>query len=78
MTTAELAAILRRKYDAPPSGKKTVEIHLFGIKYAEALKGVSVDEVVERAGISKNYATELRKMINVAPYVDVKQRPPGA
>jgi len=72
MSTAELADILRRNYNAPPSGKKTVEIHLFGIKYAAALKRVSIDEVVERAGISNTYGTELRKMVNLAPYVDVK------
>ena len=72
MKAHELARILKENYERPPSGKKTVEIHLFGIRHAAALTAVNIDEVVALAGLSKNYATEIRKGIALAPFVSVK------
>lgn len=69
MNASDLAKILKANYNSPPSGKKTVEIHLFGIRHANALKVISIDEVVALAGISKNYATEIRKGIALADFV---------
>ncbi len=68
MTVENLAAVLRAMYDDPSTGK-AVSIHLFGVRYADALDGVSLPEIVAMAGISHNYTTEIRKGINLAQYV---------
>ena len=69
MTTRELAKILRENYTRPPSGRKTVEIHLFGIRFAQQLRQVSILEVVEASGIPATYATEIAKGVALAEFV---------
>ncbi len=68
----ELAAELKRVYESPGNRVKVVEIHLFGIRHAPALEGVSLPGLLERAGISDSYKTELRKAMNLAPYLLAK------
>ena len=55
-------------YDDPATGK-AVSIHLFGIRYAEELGGMPIEEVVARAGLPKSYQTEVRKGMTLARYV---------
>mgnify|MGYP003644554707 CR=1 FL=1 len=68
MTIDEAAKTLKRMYDDPATGK-AVSVHLFGIRHAEELGGMNLKEVATRAGISENYATEIRKGITLAPFV---------
>ena len=51
------------------SGEKVVNIHLFGIKYAAQLRGMSVPEIAARADISPTYVTEIHKGMKLAKYV---------
>ncbi len=68
MKIEDAARALREMYDDPETGK-AVSIHLFGIRYAEELDGMSIDEVVARAGLPESYRTEVRKGITLARYV---------
>jgi len=68
----QLAAKLRSSYEQPGVAGKVAEIHLFGIRHAEALKGISLPALLERAGMSVKYRTEIRKGMNLAPYVTLK------
>ncbi|QPM91422.1 HTH-like domain-containing protein [Pseudooceanicola algae] len=68
MRLEDAAKALRAMYDDPATGK-AVSIHLFGIRYADSLKGMPLEEIVIRAGLPKSYQTEVRKGINLARHV---------
>ena len=68
----ELAQKLKAAYERPGAGGKVVEIHLFGIRHAERLKGVSLPNLLERAGMNESYKTEIRKGMNLAPFVSAR------
>jgi len=74
MTEKQLADKLREMYDKAPEGKQVVNIHLFGIMYADEIvgKGYSINNIVTKSGLSKTYGTEIRKAINLSEYVIVK------
>ena len=67
----ELGAILRRMYDDAPHGEKVANIHLFGIKYASAIRdaGLTAGEVVKSSGLRASYQAEVSKGMNLAKYV---------
>ena len=73
MGLQELADKLREMYDNAPEGEKVVQIHLFGIIYADALARFSPNAVVQRAGISSSYGAEVHKGRNLAKYVELKK-----
>jgi len=52
--------------------QKVVSIHLFGIRYSEQLRNISLPELVAKAGVHTPYATEIRKGMNLAKYVTLK------
>jgi hypothetical protein len=56
-------------------GDIVVTIHLFGIEYAAVLKGLDLNALAARAGISETYGTELRKGIRLADYVKITGKP---
>lgn len=68
MTIDEAAARLKAMYNDPATDK-AVSVHLFGVRYAREIDGMPLHEIAVRAGISKNYGTEIRKGINLAQYV---------
>lgn len=72
MTVEEAARVLRNVYDSPPGGRKSTAIHLFGIKYANELRSLSIREVVNRSGIP-DYVAEINKGRNLAEYVKLRQ-----
>ena len=72
MNVQELADELREMYDTAPRGEQVVMIHLFGVKYAAELNRVSLANVVNLAGLSRTYVTEVNKGRNLAKYVDLK------
>lgn len=73
MTIDEAARILADMYrKGSASNEKAVQIHLFGIKYADQIEGMSLPDLAGRAGIPETYKTELRKGMNLAKYVHLK------
>lgn len=72
MTVGEAAAVLRRMYRDAPRGEKTTSLHMFGIKHADDLAGLSIEEVVQKAGIPKSYHVEINKGRRLAKYVQIK------
>ena len=73
MTTDDAAKLLRDMYDNAPRGGKATATHLFGIRHAHEIDPTSLREPVRQAGWKPSYHTELRKMINLAEHVTLKQ-----
>ncbi|WP_347159411.1 HTH-like domain-containing protein [Pontibacter chitinilyticus] len=69
MTLRDLGQKLKEMYENAPRGEQVTMIHLFGVKFADSIKEVGVKEVIDEAGISSTYRTELNKAINLAKYV---------
>ena len=72
MIAQKLGEKLRAEYDAAPPKMKALTMHMFGIRYAQSLEGVSVSDVVEFSGLPNSYATEVRKGIRLSEYVVLK------
>ncbi|KSV61481.1 hypothetical protein N185_10680 [Sinorhizobium sp. GW3] len=68
MTIDEAAKNLREMYQDPTYGKVTA-VHLFGIRFANALDGMPLKDVAVRAGIAESYHAEIRKGISLARFV---------
>ncbi len=68
----EMAKELAGRYKSASQGEQVTEIHLFGIRHASALDGVSLPDLLARAGMPDSYKTEIRKGIRLAPYVSIK------
>lgn len=74
MTIDEAATILSREYlRGQASREQALSVHLFGIRYAKQLEGMPLREIVIRAQIPETYATELRKGVNLAKYVEIRR-----
>ena len=71
LTERDAAERLKRMYNNA-KGTKALQIHLFGIKYAEDLADLDVKAVVKAAGVPKSYPTEIRKMMKLARHVTLK------
>jgi hypothetical protein len=71
MTLNELGAKLSEMYYNAPKGDSVAMIHLFGIKYANEIKGCnySKKDIITQSGISTSYLTELSKGVKLAEYV---------
>ncbi len=48
-------------------------VYLFGMEYPEAPKGQNLKQICALADVSPNYAAELRKALELAPFVELKQ-----
>ncbi|WP_339847690.1 hypothetical protein MKY42_32185 [Paenibacillus sp. FSL W7-1088] len=75
MTVDELGEILNNMYRNAPDGDQVVNIHLFGVKYADIINrnDFSVKEIVIASGISLSYTTEVSKGIKLSKYVVTKE-----
>jgi hypothetical protein len=73
MTNQQLADELRLACEAAGKGERVVTIHLFGIRYADELKGRNLREIATLAGIPVDYGTELGKGVKLAGYVLLKK-----
>ena len=75
MTVRELAMRLKEMYENS-SNEKTTMIHLFGIMYAEEIKGCgsTPKEILKLANMPESYQTEISKGVRLSKYVDVKER----
>ena len=59
-------------YSGAPKGEMVLQIHLFGIKYADQLEGLSAQEIAKGATGNESYDTEINKGRNLAKYVKLK------
>lgn len=76
MSEYELGQILKEMYDKAPRGDQAAHIHLFGIKYAEALTNerLSKKGILKNAGLPESYQTEISKGVRLAKYVTIKEQ----
>ncbi len=74
MDVYELADRLRDMLSVVAHGERLMTINLFAIKYAEYMRedGFDFDLLLEEAGISENYKTEIYRGLRLSKYVDVK------
>jgi 5-methylcytosine-specific restriction protein B len=72
MTFEQAANHLKQMYNDAAKGEQALSVHLFGIKYAKDIDGMSTHEIAERAGLPRSYGTEIRKGVNLARYVELK------
>lgn len=73
MTIDEAAKTLAEAYrKGQATREQALSIHLFGIRYAREIGGMSLHDLVVRAEIPTTYKTELRKGINLAKYVEIR------
>ena len=72
MTADQAGRKLREMYDSAPEGEKAAHIHLFGIKYAEEVDGLTSNDIVRRAGLPISYGTEVAKGRKLSKYVHPK------
>ena len=72
MTEDEAVRILREMCEKAPRNEKGAYIHIFGIKYAQELAGLSISTVAERATGYKSYEVEINKGIRLAKYVRLR------
>lgn len=76
MTEKELGQILCNVYKNAPRNEVVLQIDLFGIEYAEAIRtsGCLIKDIVKSAEIKPSYATEISKGMKLADYVALKKR----
>ena len=72
MQIEEAGRILGEMYNSAPEGSKVVQVHLFGIKYGPQVTNISCTDLAAAAGLPSSYATEIRKGINLASFVSIK------
>lgn len=74
MTERELAQALRAMYQNAPLGDRVAAIHVFAIRYAAELERPDVNKatVLELAGMSNSYKTEISKGMRLARYVTLR------
>ena len=62
-------------YHQAEKGEQSMNIRLFGIKYANQIKAsnFSTCEIAEAAGLSRSYGTEISKGVKLSKYVQLKE-----
>lgn len=77
MVIKELAHLLDLYYDTGKNNKEIASMVIcFGIKYADVIreKGYSLEDIVQHSSINDSqYAIEIRKGMNLAKYVCLKE-----
>ena len=73
MTAAELAKIFRTRYHTAQKGYRVTSIHLFGIEFAEALRGHDIKDICVEADVSVSYVTEIYKGMRLSEFVDIRK-----
>ncbi len=65
MTEQQLIDILKKMYEEAANGQQVGYIHLFGIKYADKLKGKDLKKIARIATGKESYSTEISKGIKL-------------
>ncbi len=74
MKIDEAAMALKQMYlRGIATREQATQVHLFGIKFASELNGMPLKEIALRAEVPVSYATEIRKGINLARYVEFRK-----
>ena len=73
MTEAQLIEELKRSYHQADDRKVALGIHLFGIDFAQELKGHRIEDICVGADVPKSYGTEIRKGIRLSEFVERKK-----
>ncbi len=71
MQISKLAQILSERVAKAGPGERVTQIHLFGIEFASEI-GAAANQVVAESDIDNSYATEVRKGMRLARYVQLK------
>ena len=58
MKIQESAENLRQLYDGAAEREEVIPIHLFGIKFARQLGGLTNEDLVRRTGLPESYHSE--------------------
>jgi len=69
----DAAKILADIYRNAPHKEQALSIHLFGIKYADQIREMPSQTLAVMAGLGKSYGSEIRKGINLAKYVKLRE-----
>lgn len=74
MTLQQLGERLHEMYFGSDEGETAAMVHLFGIKYADEIKGsgASMKAIAKAAGINESYGTEIAKGVKLAKYVSLR------
>lgn len=74
MNLQDLGSTLNEMYFGSEDGETVAMIHLFGIKYAEYIRGSreSMKAIAKAAGIPESYATEISKGVKLSKFVTPK------
>ena len=73
MTSNELVQELRAAANGAADGGKVLTLNLFGIEFSEHLKDENLPDLVERAGISRSFSSELRRGMRLSEFVALKR-----
>ena len=73
MKIDQASHVLAKMYQNAPPKEKALSIHLFAIKYADQIKDMSAKDIVVGVELPESYKTEIRKGINLAKYVEMRQ-----
>ncbi len=73
MIIDEAASILREMYRTARRGDKSVRVVLFGLKYADDLGHLSVQQVILQSGIPRNYFPMVNMGRKLASYVILRE-----
>ena len=73
MQINQASKILAKMYAEGAARKeRALSIHMFGIKYADQIQDMPLEDIAIGAGVPKCYKAEIRKGINLAKYVKVR------
>lgn len=72
MNAQQLGKALKTMYSSAANGEKVAMIHLFGITYSNEISASNVSDIIDEAGISRTYKTEVSKGVKLAKYVQPK------
>ena len=72
MNLEQASKLLAEMYGKSSYNEKVLSIHLFEIKYADQIADMSARNVVVGAGLPESYKTEIRKGINLAKCIQLK------
>ena len=73
MPPTKLIEELRAACNGALNGDKVLTLNLFGIEFAEHLRDENLPALVERAGISRSFSSELRRGMRLSEFVALKR-----
>jgi len=74
MTSHELGRIFGERYNSAADKMKVTSIHLFGIEFANQLKGQPMKEICALAGVPVSCTTEIFKGMRLAEHVTMRPK----